>query len=230
VPVEALKEGGWREVAAIDAKLAAGEIDEAGWHQAMAELLRPAYLTAPTPWEQSGKGGDQASWAAARRFIVQALQRDGTFLDCGCANGYLMECVQRWAAEEGLRIEPYGLDIVGEFVDLARARLPHWATRIWQGNVLHWTPPMRFDVVRVGLEYVPAHRRLQLVGHLLDAVVAEGGRLLIGPYTEEAQPRTIERDLAAWGYPASGRLEVAHRDPRVVRRLVWVDASPAASR
>jgi hypothetical protein len=135
---------------------------------------------------------------------VDALDRDGTFLDCGCANGYLMECVP-------------------EFVELARRRLPQWADRIWVGNAASWLPPLRFDAVRIGLEYVPEHRRAELVAHLLRKVVAAGGRLIVGPFTEEVEQRTTEDDLAGWGHVIAGRSELPHRDPRVVRRLVWVD-------
>jgi hypothetical protein len=220
-PIEAVKEGAWREVAAINAALRAGELDEAGWHRSMADLVRPAYLSADTPWGQSGKGGDQRAWTAARRFVIDALDRDATFLDCGCASGYLMECVRTWAAEKGLDVEPYGLDIVPELVELARRRLPHWADRIWLGNALHWRPPRRFDVIRVGLEYVPEHRRPDLVRHLLGF----GDRLIIGPYTEEIDRRDTEESLKSWGFPVTGRSDVPHHDPRVHRRIVWLDTS-----
>ncbi|MBB5954179.1 SAM-dependent methyltransferase [Saccharothrix tamanrassetensis] len=222
-PVEALKDLGWREITAIDDALRTGAIDERGWHEAMAGLLRPAYLTAPTPWGQSGVEGSEQRWIDGRKFVVDALDRDGTFLDCGCANGYLMECLHRWAADKGLAVEPHGVDIVPEFVALARSRLPHWADRIHLGNVLSWTPPFRFDAVRVGLEYVPAHRRASLVARLLDEFVAPGGRLVIGPFTEEVGERSTENELASWGHPVTGRSEVAHRDHRVIRRLVWTD-------
>jgi hypothetical protein len=41
----------------IDAALDRGEIDEAGWHARVADILRPAYLGAPTPQSQSGFSG-----------------------------------------------------------------------------------------------------------------------------------------------------------------------------
>ena len=53
--------------------------------------------------------GDEARWSRARRVIVDAIDRDGTFLDVGCANGLLMESLSSWAAERGHTIEPYGL-------------------------------------------------------------------------------------------------------------------------
>jgi hypothetical protein len=38
------KNRAWREVAAIDAAYARGEIDDEHWHRAMADLIVPAYL------------------------------------------------------------------------------------------------------------------------------------------------------------------------------------------
>jgi hypothetical protein len=224
-PVEASKERSWREVARIDAALAAGEIDEQGWHQAMAAMVRPRYLAAATPWEQSGysRPEGEAAWVAARRFVVDALDRDGTFLDCGCANGYLMECVRRWAAAKGLDVEPYGVEVVPELVDLARRRLPAWADRIWAGNIATWTPPRRFEVVRTGLDYVPDRRRRELVERLLTEFLVPGGRLVVGPFTEEVERPATQAALAAWGRPVAGRSEAPHPDPRVVRRVLWLD-------
>lgn len=48
--IEGLKERAWREAAAIDAALADGRIDEAGWHRAMAAIATPAYLAADNPY------------------------------------------------------------------------------------------------------------------------------------------------------------------------------------
>lgn len=127
--LEALKERGWRQVAAIDAALERGEIDEEGWHRAMADLIVPAYLAGQSPRAQSGHSGDEERWEGARRLILDAVDADGSFLDVGCASGHLMECVHRWAAEDGIRLEPWGLEISVELAALARDRLPRWAER-----------------------------------------------------------------------------------------------------
>ena len=88
-PTEAAKERGWRAITAIDAALDRGEIDEQGWHRAMAELVVPAYLAADNPRAQSGHSGDEKRWKRARSLLVDAIDRDGTFLDVGCASGLL---------------------------------------------------------------------------------------------------------------------------------------------
>jgi hypothetical protein len=217
-PIEASKERAWREVAAIDAALERGEIDEEGWHRAMAALVVPAYLAAATPWEQSGKSGGAASWEHGRSLLVDAIDRPGSFLDVGCANGYLMESVARWSRHP---VQPYGLDISPELAELARRRLPRWADRIWVGNALHWRPPRRFEFVRTGLEYVPPRRRPELVEHLL----RHCDRLIVGVFNEERERRAREEEVASWGHEIAGRSERPHRDPRIAYRAFWIDAN-----
>lgn len=216
----------------LERALAAGEIDEEGWYREVAAVITPAYLAGDDPRRQSGHSGDEAHWTQARSLIVDAIHRDGAFLDIGCANGYLMECVQRWARQRGWAIEPYGLDIAPELADLARRRLPRWADRIFDGNALHWPPPRRFEFVRTGLEYVPRRRQRDLVQRLLRDVVSPGGRLIIGAYNEEKPPPSgeppVESLVAAWGLPIAGRTERPHyHDPRLVYRAFWIDAPPA---
>jgi SAM-dependent methyltransferase len=223
-PLEAVKERAWREIEAIDVELALGAIDEEGWFRAMSALIVPAYLAGTNPRAQSGHSGDEARWELARRLLVDAPDRDGTFLDVGCANGLLMESVASWSAAKGIALQPYGLDIAPELAALARERLPLWAERIFVGNALSWLPPRRFTFVRTGLDYVPSHRRRDLVVHLLDRVVAPGGRLVIGVFNEEREARSTEALVAGFGLAIAGRTERPHRDPRVAYRAFWLDA------
>lgn len=104
-------------------------MDDATWSRDNVRRLEEHYLRAPTPEGQSGKLGDSADWELSRRLVVRPVHHDGTFLDLGCADGLLMESVQRWAAEGGRRLEPYGLDASERLVALARERLPRWHDR-----------------------------------------------------------------------------------------------------
>ena len=143
----------------------------------------------------------------------------------GCANGYLMESIYKWAAERGRHVEPYGLDISPEFADLARSRLSTWAERIHTGNVLTWPPTQRFDFVRTGLEYVPPRRRRDLVQRLLDEFLAEDGRLIIGGSSVESTgPDLLEKNLIAWEFKVAGYTTRPHSDDRLVNRVLWIDA------
>lgn len=216
-PFAPLKDNAWCEIAAIDARLERGEIDDASWHAEMARLIVPAYLAATTPWEGSGKSGRAEDWEYARSHIGHAIARDGSFLDIGCANGYLLECLPRWTPHQ---LDRYGLDIAPELVDLARARLPELAERLWVGNALNWEPPHRFTYVRTGLEYVPRHRRRELVERLLGWC----DRLIIGVFNEEAHARPTEELLRSWGNRIAGRSERAHRKkPGIDYRVLWID-------
>ena len=156
-----------------------GDIDDETWFEGMAEIFETAYLETDNPRAQSGFGGDETRWEAARRPIADVIDRDGTFLDIGCASGHLLESVVRWSAH---RIEPYGLELSPGLAELARRRLPQWADRIFIGNALTWEPTRRFDFVRTELVYVPENRRRALLERLLGEVVANGGRLIVCGY------------------------------------------------
>ncbi len=212
--LEAAKEGGWRELAAIDCAYERGELDDEGWHAAVAALVVPAYLKAPTPQGGSGSTRDEAGWERARSLLADAVEPGQTFLDVGCANGLLMESIAAWAA-----VEPYGVEISPELADLARRRLPQWADRIWVGNALHWSPPHRFDVARTGLDYVPRPQRRALVAHLLEPCA----RLIVGVFNEEHDENRLEAEVAAWGFAVAGRAERPHPNPRLAYRAFWID-------
>jgi hypothetical protein len=62
-------------VATINRALAEGRIDEDAWHQAMADLIKPAYLAADSPYGQAGHGGDAVTWKASRGFIADGLHQ-----------------------------------------------------------------------------------------------------------------------------------------------------------
>jgi len=146
-------------------------------------------------------------------------------------NRHLIECVAGWAGERGFRVEPYRLDIAPELADLARRRLPSWAGRIYVGNAIGWAPPRPLDFVRTGLEYVPRRRRRDLVQHLIEHVVAPGGRLIVGT-SKVAVPGlpstpSWQELLTAWGFTLTGGSERRHEpDSRFVYCVVWIDRGP----
>jgi len=223
--LESLKEHAWRETAAIDRDLEDGRIDEHGWHAAMASLIKPAYLSGNNPYAQAGHSGNAETWQASRGFLADALHRDGSFLDVGCASGILMESVQNWGAKKNLAIEPHGLEIIRELAELARQRLPHWANRVHVGNIRNWKPVAeRFDFVLIRPEYAPVARRTEMVLHILENVLQHKGRLIVFVGTEEADFRRVESSLSGPSFTISGRAEIPHpKDSRLMRRLLWID-------
>jgi SAM-dependent methyltransferase len=174
------RRGFWqRKTHDLTGALERGEIDDNAWFAGMAEVFETAYLEGENPRAQSGFGGNEARWEVARRPIADVIDRDGTFLDVGCASGHLLESVVKWSDHP---VEPYGLELSPGLAELARRQLPQWADRIFVGNALTWEPPRRFDFVRTELVYVPEPRRHEFVGRLLDRVVAPGGRLILCGY------------------------------------------------
>jgi SAM-dependent methyltransferase len=233
VPIQLAKNRAWPLLERVNTALEAGAIDEAQWYDQIAAVIVPAYLAGMDPRAQSGSSGDEADWTYKRSLIAEAVDRSGAFLDVGCASGYLMETLDAWCRERGHAIAPHGLDIAAELAALARRRLPQWADRIFVGNAIDWRPPQRFTFVRTGLEYVPPRRQRVLVGRLLEAVVAPGGRLIIGTYSEErdetrAEPSEEER-VARWGFVIAGRVERSHlSDTRLIYRVFWIDRDAAS--
>lgn len=196
-------------------------IDEATLAHRATEALAAAYLLEDDPRWQSGFDGDAALWRQARELVVEAVDRDGTLLDVGCANGHSMECLVTWAAERSRRLVVSVLELNPDLASMARHRLPAWADRIVEGNVLHWEPPRAFTYIRTGLEYVPVDRRVALVARLLSAAVEPGGRLIVGPVSDGEVTETLAV-LAAGGCSVPGVRTATDRTGKT-RHVLWVE-------
>ena len=177
------------------------------WFINVRDVLEAAYVAHDEPWKQSGMSGPAERWTALRKPIADCIDHAGTFLDIGCANGYLLECCLAWTTERHLSIEPYGVDLSPRLIALAQQRLPNLADRFVVCNAFDWMPPRRFDFVRTELVYVPAAYERQYVTHLLANFLAPQGRLLIANYGE-GDPD-----------PARGLLPGSHPTRHILDRL-----------
>jgi len=221
--VELAKERGYDVLAPIDEALERGEITQAEWHAQILAVVEPAYLSGTTEQMGSGHSGTPEQWEQSRGLIMEAVNGSGTFLDVGCANGLLMASVERWSRERRLVVEPYGVEISPRLADLARSRYPRWRDRIWTANADGWRPPMRFRFVRTGLEYVPGRVRETFVHHLLDNVVAPGGRLIVGKNNENRGESKIADNLRSWGWSDVREVRRPHDHPGVEISVVWLN-------
>lgn len=86
----------------------------------MAAIFDVAYPAGDNPRAQSGFGGNEARWEAGRRPIAEQIDRDGTFIDIGCANGYL------WKASCGGRTTTSSHTVRGA------AAPKHAGTAVWE--------------------------------------------------------------------------------------------------
>ena len=179
------------------------EADLPAWFDEVRGILTRGYVHAPTPWQGSGLSGSYEDWVRLRIPVSAAVQRSGSFLDVGCANGYLLQCLVDWTEAKGLHIEPHGLDFSPEILMKAHERLPSHAQRLYLGNAWFWYPPRQFDFVRVELEYVPVNKRPDFVQRLLREFVAQGGRLLVCHYRsrrEDLSGGWVDDALLEMGY------------------------------
>jgi protein-L-isoaspartate O-methyltransferase len=180
--------------------------DLPAWFAEVKQVLESAYTAALTPWQQSGKSGTFEEWIKLRVANIAAVNRPGKYLDIGCANGYLLDCLVAWSRLKGVELIPYGLDYSEKLVALAKERLSSYADNIYLGNAWNWTPPQRFDYVRTELNYVPRNYQKRFVERLIAEFVSEHGRLIISQYRNHRDDLTqgwIECDLVAWGFAVS---------------------------
>jgi SAM-dependent methyltransferase len=131
----------------------------------------------------------------------------GSFLDVGCANGFLLECLVAWAAERGVALEPWGVEQSADLVTLARARLPSQASHFFTGNAWSWEPPRRFRYVYSLLDVVPESHLRAYVARLVERLVEPDGVLVLGSYGSRSRsvaPVDVASVLAAFGYTVAG--------------------------
>ncbi len=187
-----------------------------------------AYLDHVDPIRQSGFGGGAERWRAERSPILEAIDEDGSLLDVGCANGYLLECLVEWGRERGRSIEPYGVDIGPRLIEVARARLPRIADHFWVANAWTWVPPRRFRYVYALWDCVPIDRLAEYVRRLLDRAVEPGGRLILGAYGSRSRgiaPLDVAAFLREAGYAVAGSTQ-GGASP--ITCFAWVDRALGA--
>lgn len=205
--------------------LDAGEITEEQWFANRKIYFTDHYLSGDNPRSQSGYSSDEKRYAYTQTMILAAIHKSGTFMDIGCANGYLMQKLSEWLRNSEYTVTFYGLDISEGLTALAKRRLPDWTRRFIVANALEWKPITTYDFVCVKeLGYVPNHRRRELFLHLHRDCVSDGGRLILGPVTENRSAPGVGSECAGWGYVPSGTIERPHQDfTQLVRRMHWFD-------
>jgi SAM-dependent methyltransferase len=169
--------------------------------------LEEAYLATSDPIRQSGFGGGAERWRAEREPILAAVDRSGSFLDVGCANGYLLQCLVGWAAERGIALTPYGVDFGARLIGLARQRFRGREGHFFEGNAWSWAPPRRFDFVYTLCDVVPLSHLARYVDRALAEFVAPEGTLIVGAYGSRSRvtpPLDVAGFLAQAGHRVAG--------------------------
>ena len=172
------------------------------------EECERAYLEREGPLKQSGWNGTYEKWKKIRGPILDAVEEDGHFLDVGCTNGYLLECLTDWSLKEkGISLIPHGVDYGGGLIELAKARLPKFGNNLHIGNMWDWEPPHKYDYVCTGLT-VPDDFHDELFDRFISEFVAPNGRLILRRYYNKNEDRessfNIEKYLRSRGYHPLG--------------------------
>jgi hypothetical protein len=190
--------------------------------------LEGAYLRETDPVRQSGFGGGPERWRTERELILEAVPDDGDFLDVGCANGYLLECLVQWGHERHVHLTPYGVDCGAQLIALAKQRLPQYVSHFWVANAWEWTPPRTFRYVYSVYDCVPEELLPAYIHRLMTRYVETGGTLIMGAYGSSSKreaARYIATDIAAAGFQVAGSLA---RGALPVARVAWIRAEPGA--
>lgn len=168
--------------------------DEA--HLALCRALERNYLSRNDPYGSSGSSSTPVGWYQGRHSIVEAMYRDGAFLDVGCAAGHLAASLVPWGAARGVNLEPHGLDVSLPLVERARARLPEYAGNFHVGNAWLWAPPRRYDFVVVLLDVCPPGRLPEFLQRVYRDFLTPGGRLICSLYlcAPAGQPGPADRE------------------------------------
>jgi SAM-dependent methyltransferase len=191
----------------------------AAWFEALREAIAEFYLADPEdPYRGSGRSGGAARWEETRRCLVEPVHKSGDFLDVGCANGLLLECLVRWAEEQDHELRPHGIDFVPELIDLARDRFPGREEEFEVANAFYWRPHRRYVFVRTSVEYVPVADRVAFARRQHDLAVAPGGRFILCHYRNTGEePVDPGEVLECAGLRPVGRTEA----PGVL--VAWCD-------
>lgn len=187
--------------------------------------LEAAYLRSDDPIVQSGFSGGPERWRAERSPILEGIAGDGDLLDVGCANGHLLRCLVDWGAERGLKLTPHGVDIGVRLIAEAKRRHPGLEANFHCGDAWTWSPPRRYRYVYSVYDVSPDDLLDRYVRHLLDHVVAPGGRLILGAYGSRSAgtpPFDIPGFLAENGFAVAGQAR-GGTPPLTV--FAWLDNS-----
>jgi hypothetical protein len=184
--------------------------------------LEKSFLTEQDPIRQSGFGGGEKRWRKERELILDAVDGDGEFLDVGCANGYLLQCLMEWGKERGILLTPYGIDQGAGLIELARKRHPHYADHFWVANAWDWEPSRKFRYVYSLYDCVPEPFLFRYVKKLLQRYVKKPGTLIIGAYGSNSRNRPafdVADFLEKGGFTIVG---ASDRRELPVSRIAWI--------
>ncbi|MEW5895026.1 MAG: radical SAM protein [Candidatus Omnitrophota bacterium] len=142
-------------------------------------------------------GSSYDDWKAARSFIARAINRDGTILDIGCANGFLLKCLMHWSR---FRLIPYGFDRRARKVRDAKLLFPSFENHFSVLDVRDFEKlegrgfPGSYDYIYSNIWDSCGFQKKGQRECLLKVFskVSPGGRLILGLYDFDAKSASVQ--------------------------------------
>ena len=163
------------------------------------------------------------TWTAQRQFITEAIDRSGTILDIGCANGLLLRSLIEWSKHD---LTPYGVDPSQERLAGVKGILPKFEnnfaalaiTELEQLSSL--SLPSQFDIVYWNIWDNFDFIKQQTYVTRAFSAVKPNGRLILGFYHANS---SANEEKIVWfkeHYPTiAGRKDnLPH-----VQMMIWYD-------
>jgi len=92
--------------------------------------------------------GNREMWRIAREVILEAVDKDGSFLDIGCANGLLLKDLCAWVKEtKGIELVPYGIDIDKDLIKECKEKNSKFKNNFFVVNMENFIPKKKFTFI-----------------------------------------------------------------------------------
>lgn len=179
--------------------------------------LGDEYVTRSDPIEQSGFTGGPARWREERSPIVQAIDRDGSFLDVGCANGKLAADVRSWALERGHHVDIHGIDLSRRLVEIAQRTVDG---TFEVADAWTWEPDRQWTFVYTTLDISPPDLWPAWLRRIAGWIEPHG-RMIVGAYGSRSAgivPPNVADVLTSVEFELLGSADVGHP---MTARFAW---------
>ena len=126
--------------------------------------------------------GSRDAWRRAREVILEAVYKDGTFLDVGCANGVLVGDLCLWAQERKIKLTPFGIDLDEKLIAECRARFPEFKKNFIVADRFEFKPKRKFTFICAFFNFRNRMTEIYLKRYL--TMLEPGGRLILTRYDD----------------------------------------------
>lgn len=168
-----------------------------------------------------------------RFFISKAINKSGSILDIGCANGFLLRCLQEWCTHS---LEPYGIEYKSKLIKKSREIFPSKINNFVKVDFFvllannftelnDYGLPAKYDFIYWNvwdnIEKIPNFQGeidTEVVRKVL-GILKKGGRLILAFYNpKNGSNEKNKKKLKRLGYKFTGILEDSKSNI-----IAWID-------